>query len=338
MVTYFVLPFKFLLLLVVIVDLVVEEVRVVPRLTTVVEAFRRLSIVPSPSHRLSSVIMMMSGNDSGSGSGSGSGVSNEQSSVNNEWNAMAGDWDDLASGYRDAFLRVLWDQTGLTPTIPPSTTHHQQQQQQRYRRIIVDFGCGSGLLTEGIMAAERKASAVASSASADGGGDTTNTSSTSTTPSSSLESQTEFVCIDAAPSMIRVVQDKIKAGEWKNVRAYCAALATYQKGDDDELKSDLEQLKGTVDLVVASSVMSFIPNGDLPATVQVLASLLKPGGLFCHSDWPKQDDNPDGFTEEKAETMYGMGGLEKKSSIVTSLDMGGGQKGDVFIGVAVKPP
>jgi hypothetical protein len=68
-----------------------------------------------------------------------------------------------------------------------------------------------------------------------------------------------------------------------------------------------------------------------------LASFLKPGGLFCHSDWPKSDDNPNGFTEEKALTMYGMGGLQKKSSIATSFDLGGGQKRLVFIGVAIKP-
>mmetsp|Transcript_10781 Transcript_10781/g.25692 ORF Transcript_10781/g.25692 Transcript_10781/m.25692 type:complete len:139 (+) Transcript_10781:987-1403(+) len=133
--------------------------------------------------------------------------------------------------------------------------------------------------------------------------------------------------------MINVLQDKIRAGEWKNVRAYCAVLASPKITDNQ----DFERLKGTVDLVVASSVMSFIPKEELQATMSALASFLKPGGVFCHSDWPLSDDNPTGFTEEKATSMYEMGGLQKKSSSVEEFDMGAGQKGDVYIGVAVKP-
>jgi len=231
------------------------------------------------------------------GDNDGGNVSNEQKAVNSEWNEMAGDWDDLASGYSQQFISKLWTHTGLSST----TTNH---------RIIVDFGCGTGLLTERMMKAELQQSA-------DG--------------SSSISSK--FVCIDAAQSMINVLQDKIRAGEWKNVRAYCAVLASPKITDNQ----DFERLKGTVDLVVASSVMSFIPKEELQATMSALASFLKPGGVFCHSDWPLSDDNPTGFTEEKATSMYEMGGLQKKSSSVEEFDMGAGQKGDVYIGVAVKP-
>ena len=227
----------------------------------------------------------------------GENISNEQKAVNNEWNEMAGDWDDLASGYSQQFLSNLWTHTGMSS----ATTNH---------RIIVDFGCGTGLLTERLMKAELQQSVERS------------------TPTTS-----EFVCIDAAPSMINVLQDKIRAGEWNNVRAYCAVLASPKIRDNQ----DFERLKGNVDLVVASSVMSFIPKDELHATMSVLASFLKPGGLFCHSDWPRSDDNPTGFTEEKATSMYEMGGLLKKSSCVEVFDMGGGQTSDVYIGVAVKP-
>jgi trans-aconitate methyltransferase len=209
-----------------------------------------------------------------------------QEKVNGEWNAMAGEWDDLASGYRDEFVKMLWRQTQLNPCD---------------KRIVIDFGCGSGLLTEAIR-------------------------------NRSPESQ--FVCIDAAASMIRVVQDKIRSGDWKNVKAYCVALSNYDEAGE-KIKADIDSLRGKVDLVVASSVLNFIPMEDLPATMKVLGAMLKPGGLLCHSDWPKSDENPDGFTEDKAKEVYTIGGLTKQSSKMADMGMGG-YEGDVFVGVAVK--
>jgi 2-polyprenyl-3-methyl-5-hydroxy-6-metoxy-1,4-benzoquinol methylase len=209
-----------------------------------------------------------------------------QEIVNKEWNAMAGEWDDLASGYRDAFVKVLWERTKLNPA---------------EKRVVVDFGCGSGLLTEAMHR-------------------------------SSPES--EFICIDAASSMVRAVQDKIRSGDWKNVKAYCIALSNYESASKD-VQVDLDALQGKVDLVVASSVITFVPSSDLPATMRVLGDLLKPGGLFCHSDWPKSDESPEGFTEEKAEGVFKMGGLTKDSTTLVQLDMTG-HKGDVFVGVAIK--
>jgi predicted TPR repeat methyltransferase len=203
--------------------------------------------------------------------------------------SMAGEWDDLASGYRNEFIKLLWEQTGLEPTA---------------KRVVVDFGCGTGLLTEAL----RKQS-----------------------PSS------EFICIDAAPTMVRVLEEKIESLGWdSNSRAHCVALANLDTADE-KIRKDLEALKGSVDLVVASSVMSFIPGDDLPGTMKVIGELLKPEtGLFCHSDWPKSEENSDGFDEEKAKKMYAMGELEAKSSYSTKVNMGGSNEGEVYVGVALK--
>jgi 2-polyprenyl-3-methyl-5-hydroxy-6-metoxy-1,4-benzoquinol methylase len=209
-----------------------------------------------------------------------------QDKLNHEWNAMAGEWDDLASGYRDEFIKVLWRETQLDPG---------------EKRIVIDFGCGSGLLTESMR-------------------------------NRSLESQ--FFCIDAASSMIREVQNKIRSGEWENVKAYCVALSNYEEAGE-QIKADLDSLRGRVDLVVASSVINFIPTENLSATMKVLGAMLKSGGLFCHSDWLKSDDNPEGLTAKRAQEVYAMGGITKKSSTVVHIGMGC-QKGDVFVGVAVK--
>ena len=220
------------------------------------------------------------------------GISKEQQKVNKEWDEMAGEWDDMATKYRDEFLKLLWEQTRLNPQGCCSV-------------VILDFGCGTGLLTE-------KMRQLSSSTS-------------------------QYICIDASPAMIHVLQDKIKAGEWNNVQAYNLVLANYDTCTDERIKHDIDNLKGKVDLIVASSVMSFIPKDDLPATMQKLNELLKPnGGIFCHSDWPKSDEHPDGFTEEKANEMYEMGNLKEMSSLVTTIDMGGGYKGNVFVGVAAK--
>lgn len=198
---------------------------------------------------------------------------------------MAGEWDDLASGYRNAFTKLLWGHTGLDPTA---------------KRVVLDFGCGSGLLTEAL----RRQSP-----------------------------ESDFICIDAAPSMIRVVEEKIQSSEWKNVRAHCVALAELEKAGE-VVQNDLEDLVGKVDLIVASSVMSFVPKSDLGRTMTVLGSLLKPeNGIFVHSDWPQNDDNPDGLTTETAMEMYSMGFLHKKSELMAKIDMGG-HEGDIFLGVA----
>jgi len=87
---------------------------------------------------------------------------------------------------------------------------------------------------------------------------------------------------------------------------------------------------------VASSVMSFVPKDTLEATMQVLGKLLKPGGTFVHSDWPKSEkDHPDGMSNESADLMYSMGGITTVSQNVESIQMYG-ETGKVFLGVARK--
>ena len=208
--------------------------------------------------------------------------------MNNDWNGMAGEWDDLASGYRDSFLEILWQQTAINPGD---------------KRIVVDFGAGTGLLTE----AMRRQSP-----------------------------ESEFICLDAAPAMVRVLEDKIRSGEWKNVRAYAIALANYDSAGQ-KIKDDLEGLKGNVDLIVSSSVLNFVPPDDLPATMKVIGELLKPNGVFCHSDWPESDEQENGFTVEKAHKVYEMAGLQLQSAIEKSINMGS-QEGKAFVGVAIKAP
>lgn len=202
---------------------------------------------------------------------------------------MAGDWDDMAAGYRDSFVKMLWEETSLKASD---------------ERVVLDFGCGTGLLTEALR---------------------------------QLSPESKFICVDAAQAMVGQVKNKIKAGDWDNVQAYSLALAKYESADE-KTRTELDSLRGKVDLVVASSVMNFVPSGDLTLTMKVIGELLKPGGLFCHSDWRKGDEYPDGYDSEKAGKVYGMAGLESKSTNDTCTFCRGSNGGTkVFVGVARKP-
>jgi len=165
---------------------------------------------------------------------------------------------------------------------------------------VLDFGCGTGLLTEKVQSQVSNA-----------------------------------ISIDVAPSMIKVLQEKTKSGGWDNVEAYCVVAAHVGQAAP-ETKAALEAWKGKVDIVAFSSVLSFVPEGDLKATMKFLCHMLKPGtGMLMHSDWPKGEDQPDGFAKEKALAMHGMGGLQAKTTKTITMKTGGYDM-PVFLGVATK--
>jgi 2-polyprenyl-3-methyl-5-hydroxy-6-metoxy-1,4-benzoquinol methylase len=202
--------------------------------------------------------------------------STEQEKVTKEWDAIAVEWDGLASGYRDSFFDLL-------------------QEYLNSELVVVDFGCGSGLLTEKIHPLVEK-----------------------------------VICIDASPLMVEQVKSKILSRKWENVTAHCVVLSDHS----DSTKQLLDEWKGQVDVVVASSVLSFIP--DLQDTVKVLGTLMKPGARLCHSDWPKSESAPTGFTEESALTMYASAGMVASSAKVINVPIGGGESTLVFWGVATR--
>lgn len=206
-----------------------------------------------------------------------------QEQVNVEWNAMAGEWDDLAAEYAAGFERLLWNHLGGEQSQPLT---------------VVDFGCGTGLLTERLQSRCSK-----------------------------------IIAIDAAPKMIDFLIDKVQSRDWENVRALCLTLAHLNESD----KKVIDDLSGTVDLIVASSVLTFIPPSDLEATMQVLGGLLKPNGLMCHSDWPMSEAHrPDAMTEDKAQQIYALAGLNAESMHIVPMD-DKGETFDIFFGVARKP-
>lgn len=174
---------------------------------------------------------------------------------------------------------------------------------KEYPFTILDFGCGTGILVEKLV---------------------------EDYPTS------QIICVDAAEEMISRVQQKIQEREWNNVQAFCNILSRFETFDD-ATKESLNAFKGKVDLIIASSVMSFVPKADVNKTMEVLSAFLKPGGLFIHSDWIYIADLfPDGYTEEKAQALYEAGKINLKSTTIRKVQIEG-EDAKIFVGVAQAP-
>lgn len=208
-----------------------------------------------------------------------------QEKVTIEWDGMAGEWDDLAAGYAAGFETLLWSKLDATTADGWS---------------VLDFGCGTGLLTNRLR-----------------------------------QKVKTIVAMDVSSKMVEMVQDKILGQEWTNAQAFHCVLANLDKASP-ETRQSIQDLYGTMDLIVASSVLTFVPENDVSVTMETLGKFLKPGGRLLHTDWPRSEaKHPDAMDAEKALTMYSMAGLTAVSTEIVSMDAGGDSM-DVFLGVAEK--
>ena len=153
------------------------------------------------------------------------------------WNSRATDWDDDPDVVRYAGKAFEACERLVFPHIPNLAT-----------ASVLDFGCGTGLLTE------KLSSRVA-----------------------------EIHAVDTAQGMIDILCAKIDALNLENVTATCVDIL--------EPATPLHQQSlGRFDLITASSVCSFLP--DYPHAMALLASFLKPGGVFVQWDWAADMPQP----------------------------------------------
>ncbi|AWB57610.1 MULTISPECIES: class I SAM-dependent methyltransferase [unclassified Colwellia] len=108
---------------------------------------------------------------------------------------------------------------------------------------VLDFGCGTGALTQ-LMSPTAKS----------------------------------IVAIDPSSEMIKHLDKKAL----NNVSSISDYLSK-------ELVQSLPEFKNKFDVIVASSVCGFLP--DYEATLSLLKSLLKDGGVFVQWDWLSNDDS-----------------------------------------------
>ena len=98
--------------------------------------------------------------------------------------------------------------------------------------------------------------------------------------------------VDASTAMLDVLTAKIADRGWTTVRT----------------ATDIPSGHGTHDLVVCSSVCGFLD--DYPGTVQLLAELLRPGGIFVQWDWEREDADGDGLSRGEIDDALTAAGLE----------------------------
>lgn len=126
---------------------------------------------------------------------------------------------------------------------------------------VLDFGAGTGLLTEKLAAR-----------------------------------CSEVVAIDSAHVMIRVLNEKFAETKHRNVITIAGSLT-------ERLRERHPDLRRSFDLIVASSVCTFLP--DFSEQLTLLAKMIRPGGLFVHWDWhASAGDWAKGFTVAEVEGAY----------------------------------
>jgi len=109
------------------------------------------------------------------------------------------------------------------------------------------------------------------------------------------------VSLDTSPKMLSVLSDK----GLPNVVVFEEELSR-------KLIADHTVLQSGFDLIVASSVCSFLP--DFEGTLSLLKPLLVRRGLFVQWDWwTGSGESEHGFTKEQVEDVYRQVGLEPVS-------------------------
>ena len=161
--------------------------------------------------------------------------------MSNEWDEYAENWDvdpTVEKYARKAFSELVDNLNidGLT---------------------VLDFGCGTGVLTQFMSPAVKS-----------------------------------IVAIDPSSEMIKYLDNKAL----DNV----SSIADYLS---EELVQNRPELANKFDLIVASSVCGFLP--DYEATLSLLKSLIKEGGVFVQWDWLSIDDSSDtGLSEKRVKQAF----------------------------------
>jgi len=148
----------------------------------------------------------------------------------NSWDEMATGWDTRADTRLYAERAFASWERKAAPLVSDLTNSR-----------VLDFGCGTGLLTE-------KLAAICG----------------------------HVVAVDTAAGMIDVLQAKAADKRIGNITPLVTAI-------DAETIRENSEFSEKFDLIVASSVCSFLP--DYESSLRDLSSALKPGGLFVQWDW-----------------------------------------------------
>jgi 2-polyprenyl-3-methyl-5-hydroxy-6-metoxy-1,4-benzoquinol methylase len=192
-----------------------------------------------------------------------------------EWDDYAADWDgnnDVQIYAQNAF--ASWKEK-VAPLYANTSTLK-----------VLDFGCGTGLLTLKLAACCK-----------------------------------QVVAVDTSKKMLDVLKRKLAQSNVENIATLAVSI------DADAIEANPELL-GEFDLVVASSVCSFVP--DYPSTLSVLSSIMKPGAFFAQWDW--SGDMP----EERIRNAFGTSGLTVQNIAQAFSMESDGENMPVIMGIGRK--
>jgi 2-polyprenyl-3-methyl-5-hydroxy-6-metoxy-1,4-benzoquinol methylase len=150
-----------------------------------------------------------------------------------EWDEYAEDWD----GNHEVRLYAQNAFDSLEQRVFPLIANLSECK-------VLDFGCGTGLLTQKLAPLCQW-----------------------------------IVAIDTSDKMLDLLHDKVKSAGVDNVTALKIEVSAVSIAANPDLLADF-------DLVLASSVCSFLPDYEL--TLTDLASVMKPDGYFVQWDWARE--------------------------------------------------
>ena len=193
---------------------------------------------------------------------------------------MSDSWDDYADGWDDNKDVQKYAQLAFNSLV---------QKVNCKGLNVLDFGCGTGLLTE-------KLSTVCN----------------------------QIVAIDPSVKMAEILSQK----HLTNVKV----VADYLTPESILQHVELQQ---SFDLIVASSVCSFLPN--YPKTLSLLTSLLTPNGHWVQWDWAAKNEGDFGLTKQSIEQALIISGLNKRALNVDFSMKAKEEVMDVYIAHGIKP-
>lgn len=193
---------------------------------------------------------------------------------------MSDSWDDYAEGWEENKDVQEYAQLAFNSLITKLNCQGLN---------VLDFGCGTGLLTQKLSPLCRKVAA-----------------------------------IDPSIKMAEVLSQK----HLSNVQVISDYLTP-------ELIQEKTELQQPFDLIIASSVCSFLP--DYPNTLSLLSSLLKPNGHFIQWDWAAKNESDFGLTKQSIEQAFSASGLVIKVLGVDFAMQAKGEEMDVYIAHGTKP-
>eukprot|EP00055_Hartaetosiga_balthica_P012214 m.58642 g.58642 ORF g.58642 m.58642 type:complete len:226 (+) comp7873_c0_seq2:79-756(+) len=157
------------------------------------------------------------------------------------------EWDECADGWEKDKIVIEYSKKAYASLVDTGIVANLKKYESKVR--VLDFGCGTGLLTETLIKEFHH-----------------------------QKGGVEVVALDSSQKMIDILNGK----RLESVTTIASELS-------QTLIEKNDCLQAKFDVIIASSVMAFVPN--YTETLSLLKGLLKEGGHLVHWDWLKESNS-----------------------------------------------